>query len=123
MSKRIPNVLSLCVVLLLLVTYFGVFADLDWSWQVRTGGEIVAAQQLRLPDTFSYTIAGTLVPDFEWLYEVILWSVWSLVGIGGLKFLKLLLVALPLVIVGRQLQREGVRGHGIAMSLGLAIFV
>ncbi len=123
MFNRLPNVFSLVLVLLLAVLYFGVFADLDWSWQVRTGQWIVQSASLRTPDSFSYTIAGRVVPDFEWLYEVILWAVWSVFGMGGLKFLKVLAVATPLFLVGRQLQREGVRWHGIALSLALAVLV
>jgi hypothetical protein len=38
MARRLPNALSLVVIVLILVTYFGVFADLDWTWQIRTGG-------------------------------------------------------------------------------------
>ncbi|MCI0640820.1 MAG: hypothetical protein L0Y70_17235 [Gemmataceae bacterium] len=118
----IPNALTLVLVTLILVNYFGVFADLDWTWQVRTGQLIVDMGQLRTPETFSYTIAGTEVHDFEWLYEVILYFAWSVFGLGGLKFLKVLLVFTPLFLVGRQLQREGVRWHGIVLALGAAVF-
>lgn len=118
-----PNAFSLFVILLLGVNYFGVFADLDWSWQVRTGEQIVQTGSLRTPDTFSYTIDGALVHDFEWLYEVILYAVWHVFGMGGLKFLKVLVVATPLFLVARQQQREGVRWHGIALSLLLAVVV
>ncbi|MBI3411279.1 MAG: hypothetical protein HY040_23335 [Planctomycetes bacterium] len=119
----IPNACALVVVALILVNYVGPFADLDWSWQVRTGGAIVASGSPRVPESFSYTIPGVVVPDFEWLYEVILWVAWSGFGMGGLKLLKVLLVATPLILVARQLQCEGVRWHGIAVSLCLAIFV
>lgn len=121
--KRLPNVFSLFLILLLAVGYFGVFADLDWSWQVRTGELIVQTGSLRTPDTFSYTIAGTQVHDFEWLYEVILYLTWSVFGIGGLKFLKLFVIATPLYLVARQQQREGMRWHGIALSLLVAVLV
>src|ERR1700730_17280611 len=85
-----PNVLSLLIVLLLAVIYFGVFGDLDWSWQVRMGELIVQTGNLRPPESFSYTIDGTKVHDFEWLYEVSLWAVWNVFGWGGLKFLKVI---------------------------------
>ena len=68
MRSKIPNVCSLVIFLLLAAIYFGVFGDLDWSWQIRTGQEIVQTGSLRTPDTFSYTIDGTMVHDFEWLY-------------------------------------------------------
>jgi hypothetical protein len=119
----LPNAFSLLVILLLAALYFGVFGDLDWTWQVRMGERIARTGSARLPDTFSYTIDGEITHDFEWLYEVLLWATWSACGLGGLKFLKVILVVTPLYLVGRQLRREGVRWHGIALSLMAAFFV
>src|ERR1700732_258982 len=72
-----PNIVSLLIVLMLAVIYFGVFGDLDWSWQVRMGELIVQTGSLRPPESFSYTIGGAAVHDFEWLYELSLWATWS----------------------------------------------
>ena len=83
-----PNALSILIVVLLAVNYFVPFADLDFAWQIRTGERIVATGSLRPPDAFTYTIAGQPVPDFEWLYEVTLYGVWTALGFGGLKLLK-----------------------------------
>src|SRR5437764_1453111 len=66
----LPNGFSLVAAVFLLVNYFSPFGDLDFAWQIRTGERIVATGSLRPPDAFTYTIAGTAVPDFEWLYEV-----------------------------------------------------
>ena len=66
----LPNVVSLAVVALLAANYFGCLTDLDWSWQVRTGQRIAETGSLRQPDTFSYTIDGKIVHDFEWLWEL-----------------------------------------------------
>src|ERR1043165_7202027 len=90
-----PNIVSLAVMALIGANYFGVFADLDWAWQTRTGGLIVEHGTMRLTDQFSYTIDGQLLSDFEWLYEVILWTIWQAFGMGGLKFLRVVLVAAP----------------------------
>ncbi len=76
-----------------------------------------------MPESFSYTIPGTMVHDFEWLYEVVLWETWNLFGFGGLKFLKVIAVVTPLLLVARHLRRENVRWHGIALSLIVAVFV
>jgi hypothetical protein len=121
--KQLPNLFSLVLIALIAANYFNAFADLDFSWQVRTGGRIVQTGQLRPPEAFSYTIHGKLVPDFEWLYEVVLWGVWSAFGYGGLKLLRVLIVTAPLVILGLQLRREGVGWHSIAVSLFVAIAV
>jgi hypothetical protein len=120
---RLPNLTSIALVVVLAGSYFGTFADLDFTWQIRTGERIVQLGQLRTPEAFSYTIPGTLVPDFEWLYEVLLWLIWSGFGFGGLKLLKVLLVGGTLSIVAVRLHREGVRPRGIAVALFVAIMV
>lgn len=117
-----PNVLTLLVMALVLITYFVSFADLDWSWQVRTGEQIVQTGTLRISDTFSYTIHGTVLHDFEWLYEVLLYGFWFTFGIGGLKLLKILFVFTPLALLVWRLKVGGVKWHGILLSLGVAVF-
>jgi hypothetical protein len=118
-----PNTLTLLAVVLLAVGYYSPFADLDFAWQVRTGERIVATGSLRLPDAFSYTIAGQPIPDFEWLYEVILYGLWTAFGYGGLKLLKSVLVAAPLVLLAWRLRRAGVRPHGIVLAVLTAVVV
>src|SRR5262249_2782970 len=121
--RSAPTLVSLLLILLIAANYFAPFADLDFTWQVRTGEEIVRTKQLRPVESFSYTINGQQVPDFEWLYEVILWSLWTMFGFGGLKLLRVLLVFTPLLLLGLRLRRERVRWYGIALSLLVAILV
>jgi hypothetical protein len=117
-----PNLLSLAFLCLLAANYFGTFADLDFTWQIRTGERIVQTGSLRPPDAFTYTIAGQSIPDFEWLYELLLWAVWSVFGFGGLKLLKTILVATTLVLVMWRLRVARVRWHGIFMTVLVAVF-
>jgi hypothetical protein len=116
-----PNALSVLLLVLLAVNYFSPFADLDFAWQIRTGERIAATGSLRPPDAFTYTIAGQNVPDFEWLYEVILYGVWTALGFGGLKLLKTVLVASTLLLLAWRLRRGGVRPHGIALAVLVAV--
>jgi hypothetical protein len=123
LARLFPNLLSLGVLVLLAVNYFSPFADLDYAWQVRTGEQIIRQGTLRPSEAFTYTIAGASVPDFEWLYELILYGTWSTLGIGGLKLLQTALVSATLALLGLRLARDGVRWHGIALALGVAIAV
>ena len=108
---------------ILSANYFSIMTDLDWSWQIRTGQLIVETGNLRPPEAFSYTIHGTKVHDFEWLYEVILYYVWTFLGMGGLKFLKMVFAIAPLLLLGWRLRSQGVRWHAIAVSLYLAVWI
>ena len=107
--KYVPSIVSLLAIALIAANYFTPFADLDFTWQIRTGEEIVRTGDLRSRDAFTYTIAGKDVPEFEGLYGVGLWAVWNVFGYGGLKLLRVLLVGGPLLLVGLRLRREGVR--------------
>jgi hypothetical protein len=121
--NRFPNAFSILLIVLLCTSYFAPFPDLDFTWQIRTGRQIVETGQLRPIEAFSYTIAGRQAPEFEWLYEVILWSVWQVLGFGGLKLLKVLLVTTPVFLVCQRLKREGVRWPGLAMVILTSILV
>src|SRR5262245_52039527 len=119
----LPNLLTLLFLTLIAANYFGAFADLDFAWQIRTGEQIIAQGTLRPVDVSTYTINGQNVPDFEWLYELILYWTWTAFGFGGLKFLRVLLVSAPLVLLGLRLQRDAIRWRGIALCLFTAMFV
>jgi hypothetical protein len=121
--KLAPSVFSLLLLALIAANYFSPFGDLDYTWQVRTGERIVQTGRLRPTEEFTYTIAGRQLPDFEWLYEVVLWAVWTPLGYGGLKLLRVLLVAATLLLLGLRLRREGVGWHGIALSVFVAVAV
>jgi hypothetical protein len=123
LRKYLPNCFSLLLIVLLLTNYLVPFGDLDFTWQVRTGERILHTGQLRPTDAFTYTIYGQRVPEFEWLYEVILYCVWQATGLAGLKLLKSLLVAAPLLLLAWRLRREGIRWHGIALALLTAILI
>ncbi len=115
--------LSLILLTLLLLNYFLPFGDLDYTWQVQTGAQVVRTGQLRIADEFSYTLGGKVLPDFEWLYEVILWVVWCALGEAGLHLLKALLVVLPLLLVGWRMRVQGVAWYAALASLGLAVII
>src|SRR5207237_5980148 len=103
-----PNLFSILLIVLLTTNYVVPFADLDFTWQIRTGEQIVRTGSLQPRDAFTYTITGRQVPEFEWLYEVTLWSIWSVFGYGGLKLLKTILVATPFLLLSLRLRKEGV---------------
>jgi hypothetical protein len=118
-----PNAFSVLVIVLLGANYFAPFSDLDFAWQIRTGERIVETGRFRPPEAFTYTINGRQVPEFEWLYEVILWAVWKVFGFGGLKLLKTALVVAPLLLLSLRLRKERVPWHGIFLALLGAVVV
>lgn len=120
---KLPNILTAAVLAIAAMNYFAPFGDLDWTWQVRTGELILQQGTVRTADEFSYTIHGTVLHDYEWLYEVVLALVWNAFGIGGLKFLRVILVMTPLLIVLVRLHRDDVPWHGLVLTLFGFMFV
>jgi hypothetical protein len=121
--QRSPNLCSVLILVLLAAAYITPFGDLDYAILIRTGELIVHTGDLRPPESFSYTIAGADIPDFEWLFEIVLWAVWTALGYGGLKLLKVLLVGAVYLVLGLRLRREGMRWHGIALALLAAVLL
>jgi hypothetical protein len=120
---RWPHGGTLLFLFLVLVIYWRPMLDLDFAWQIRSGGEVVRTGSLRTTDSFSYTIAGKQLPDFEWLYEVMLWAVWNVAGYPGLHLLKTFIVLAALGVLTWRLRREGVARHMTLGALILAILV
>jgi hypothetical protein len=120
-SISLPNCCTLLLGLLLLAVYFRPLADLDFTWQVRTGEQIIRNRSLHVVDELTYTIAKQTLPDFEWLYEVVLWAVWSGFGYAGLHLLKVLCVLGPLALVAWRQRCEGVGWHAVYLSLAVAV--
>jgi isocitrate dehydrogenase len=117
----IPNGSSLLFGVFLLLAYLPPFSDMDYGVLIRLGERIVHTGQLRPPEGFSYPLAGQDVPDFEWLCELCLWSIWNLFGYGGLKLLKVLLVGAPLLVLARHLRRQRVPPHAVGLTLLIAV--
>jgi hypothetical protein len=122
-SRYLPNGFSIAVIVLMAANYFSTFGDLDYTWQVRTGEIMVETRDIQPTDHFTYTIAGHELPDFEWLYEIVLWLLWNNFGYGGLKLLKTVLVASTLLLLIWRLHVAGLRWHGIALALTIAVAV
>lgn len=120
---HLPNVLTLGTMAFLLIWCLSPFTDLDFTWQIRTGEQIVRTGELRGVDEFSYTIKGRRVADFEWLYEVILYGLWTVTGAAGLKILKAILLAIPMILIAVHLQRQKVPDLFIFVCLASAALV
>jgi hypothetical protein len=116
-----PNFFSVLFLVLLGVAYLPPFADMDYAMLIRSGERIVQTGQLRPAEGFSYTIAGKDVPDFEWLFEIIVWGLWTAFGYGGLKLFKVMLIGATLLLLAWRLRRQGVRGHGIVLTVLVAV--
>ena len=74
-------------------------ADPDLWGHVRFGQLALSQHHLVLRDTFSYSAAGRVVHDHEWLSEIVAATMYNAAGIFGLKLMKLALTAATILFL------------------------
>jgi len=72
--------------------------DPDYFWHLKTGEYIVEHMAVPSGDPFSYTFRGQQWAPSEWLFEVVLYAVFALLGTTGVKLLTALLGVLSTYI-------------------------
>jgi hypothetical protein len=82
-------------------------ADPDLWGHLAFGRWVLAHHQLLTRDIYSYTAAGRVVHDHEWLSEVIFAGFYNALGTFGLKLLKLLCVAVTMLTVALTEEETG----------------
>ncbi|MDI1300739.1 MAG: hypothetical protein PSX71_02430 [bacterium] len=72
--------------------------DPDYFWHLRTGQYLFEQGALPASDIFSYTRSGTPWVLHEWLFELLLYGIYSLLGGFGISLLVSVLATATLVI-------------------------
>ncbi|MBW2039878.1 MAG: tetratricopeptide repeat protein [Deltaproteobacteria bacterium] len=80
----------------ILVLLYGVqrICCFDIWWHLKTGEWILNNHAIPHKDFFSYTFAGHEWTDFEWLFQVIVYPIYSTLGLSGLIVFKALIIAI-----------------------------
>ena len=99
--------------------------DPDVWWHLRTGQWIVEHKAFPFMDSFSQPLQGQRWYAYSWLFEVLLYGVFShygLLGVVGLTVILCLLIALALYIHVRRFVTNDLWAMGFALlgALGLA---
>jgi hypothetical protein len=83
------------------------FADVDLWWHLRLGDDLLATKALPWRDAYSYLASPGPYVNHEWLAELAMSAAFAVGGDAGLVLLKLLLVGIVGVLLGRWLLRSG----------------
>src|SRR6266498_1824752 len=81
-------------------------ADGDLYWHLAAGREIWRTHALLTTDPFSVSAAGRPWPDVHWLFQLALYAVHSLGGLGALVLVKCLLVAAGALVLQSAVERR-----------------
>jgi hypothetical protein len=118
-SRRLVSLLRYSPALVLvLVTVADAmrYADPDLWGHIRFGQAMLSGRHLTLSDPYSYSAAGHLWRNHEWLCEVLMAAAYNALGVVGLKLLKLLLTAATIVMLAIA---EGETGAAPGVQLGV----
>lgn len=87
------------VLLAIVVADFGRYADTDLWGHVFFGDAVLRHQGMIAADPYSYSAHGHAWLNHEWLSEVLMGGVYGLLGVIGLKFLKLICSAATILFL------------------------
>lgn len=94
--------------LIVLGSSFSKIADLDFWWHLKTGQIILQQKAFLYHDIYSFTAAGREYIDHEWLFQVIQYVTYSLVGPAGITLLKSLILILIYCVNASVLQKNNI---------------
>src|SRR5208337_429832 len=85
------------ILVLVMVADTNRYADPDLWGHIRFGQAILATRHLPIRDPYSYSAAGYLWRDHEWLSEVVIAGFYGALGVVGLKLMKVALCAATVI--------------------------
>ena len=80
-SRRL---LVICFMLVIFAAASGPVKDPDFYWHLKTGQYLIDTKSIPAVDMFSWTRFGSEWVTHEWLSEVIMYAVFTVLGYGGL---------------------------------------
>ncbi|MBA2524789.1 MAG: hypothetical protein H0V18_03245 [Pyrinomonadaceae bacterium] len=116
---------GLLVFVLMLLIFTGAaqpITDPDFWWHLRTGQYIVETKSIPYTDIFSTLRFGSEWVTHEWLSEVFMYSIFRVLGYGGLIVIFSILITGAFWIVYQRCRKRGVHPYvaGFALFLGAA---
>jgi hypothetical protein len=108
------------VLLLIVVADSAQLPDPDLWGHLRFGQAALASGHVIARDTYSYSVAGGLWRNHEWLTEIIMALAYNSLGVVGLKLWKFACVAATMVLMALGLAETGASPTIQMNTLGLA---
>lgn len=110
------------VAIFLTLLMLSAVVDPDYFWHLKTGQYLVEHGALPAGDIFSYTQAGKPWVLHEWLFEVLLYGVFSVLGEPGTKLLVAMLATASLAVTYATANRI-LRKPYLAFALAVICFI
>ncbi len=108
------------VILLIVVADAAQFPDPDLWGHLRFGQAALASGHVIVRDTYSYSVAGGVWRNHEWLTEIVMALAYNSLGVFGLKLWKFACVAATILLMALALAETGASPAIQMNTLGLA---
>jgi len=76
-----------------------ILTDVDIWWHLRAGKYIVENQHIPKVDIFSYTAAGRPWIDLHWLFQVLAFLIYEILGVNGLIILRIMVLLFAFIFL------------------------
>lgn len=107
MQFKFPKVsIYLFVILVIFAACIFKIADLDFWWHLKTGQVTLEQKQFQRTEIYSFTAAGREYIDHEWLFQVVMFWIYSKFGPAGAIVLKCAILSLIYVLTTRYLLEQ-----------------
>ena len=110
------------VLLLIVVADTAQFPDPDLWGHLRFGQAMLAGRHLITRDTYSYSAAGDVWRNHEWLTEIFMAAIYNTLGVCGLKLWKFACVAATMLLMVLGMAETGASPAIQLNTLGLVAF-
>lgn len=108
------------VLLLIVLADTAQFPDPDLWGHLRFGQAMLAGRHLITRDPYSYSAAGAVWRNHEWLTEIIMAAIYNTLGVFGLKLWKFACVAATMLLIALGMAETGASPTIQLNTLGLA---
>jgi hypothetical protein len=106
------------VLIVILGLFIGPEQDPDFWWHLRIGQWMVDTGQLPSTDIFTYTVASHVWTDHEYLTEVLMWRIYSTLGLASLIVAFGLLTWAGFWLIYLQVRRQPFVFIGLGLAIG-----
>lgn len=124
-SKVNENILKVCLlIMIILLTTFKLSGDDDFFWHLKTGKHILETKSVPSADIFGFATSGHQWIPFEWGWDVLTYSIYSVGGINLLSIFRTMIFISVYFFIYKILRRFNTGISVIAfvivlMSLGI----
>jgi hypothetical protein len=106
-DQRASFALALVITAAVFAAGFSRIADLDFWWHLQTGKVIVSTHEIPRQDIYSFTARGHEYIDHEWLFQILIFIIYSHFGPVGIAIAKCLVISATFVIAALYAVRRG----------------